>query len=141
MILRKKTAAWTRKEGKNPEGGLNDKGRESYEKDNPGSDLKPPVKSGDNPRRGSFLVRMGNMKGPEKDSKGRPTRLLKSLKAWGASSKAAARRIGKNILIRFKSRQIRNILKGIFSAGYWANKVKWSPSKTKSPSMKWKKGI
>ena len=105
MILRKKTAEWTRKEGKNPEGGLNDKGRESYEKDNPGSDLKPPVKSGDNPRRGSFLVRMGNMKGPEKDSKGRPTRLLKSLKAWGASSKAAARRIGKNILIRLKKKK------------------------------------
>ena len=40
----------------------------------------------------------------------------------------------------FKSRHIRNILKGILSAGYWANKVKWSPSKTKSKSMKWKKG-
>ena len=45
------------------------------------------------------------MKGPEKDSKGRPTRLLKSLKAWGASSKAAARRIGKNILIRLKKKK------------------------------------
>jgi hypothetical protein len=105
MILRKKTAAWTRKEGKNPEGGLNDKGRESYEKDNPGSDLKPPVKSGDNPRRGSFLVRMGNMKGPERDSKGRATRLLKALQAWGASSKAAAKKIGKNILIRLKKKK------------------------------------
>ena len=40
----------------------------------------------------------------------------------------------------FKSRHKRNILKGIFSAAYWANKVKWSPSKTKSKSMKWKKG-
>ena len=105
MILRKKTAAWTRKEGKNPEGGLNEKGRRSYEKENPGSNLKAPVKSGDNPRRGSFLVRMGNMKGPERDSKGRPTRLLKSLQAWGASSKAAAKKIGKNILIRLKKKK------------------------------------
>jgi hypothetical protein len=38
-----KTAAWTRKEGKNEKGGLNEKGRKSYEKANPGSDLKPPV--------------------------------------------------------------------------------------------------
>lgn len=105
MILRKKTAAWTRKEGKNPKGGLNEKGRRSYEKENPGSNLKAPVKSGDNPRRGSFLVRMGNMEGPERDSKGRATRLLKSLQAWGASSKAAARRIGKNILIRLKKKK------------------------------------
>lgn len=38
-----KTPAWTRKEGKNAKGGLNEKGRKSYEKANPGSDLKPPV--------------------------------------------------------------------------------------------------
>ena len=91
MILRKKTAAWTRKEGKNPKGGLNEKGRRSYEKENPGSNLKAPVKSGDNPRRGSFLVRTGNMEGPERDSKGRPTRLKLALKAWGFGSKEAAR--------------------------------------------------
>lgn len=83
--------AWQRKEGKNPQGGLNEKGRRSYERENPGSDLKPPVKAGNNPRRASFLARMGNMPGPEyKD--GKPTRLLKSLQAWGASSKADARR-------------------------------------------------
>jgi hypothetical protein len=35
---------------------------------------------------------MGNMRGPERDSKGKPTRLLLSLKAWGASSKADARK-------------------------------------------------
>jgi hypothetical protein len=34
---------------------------------------------------------MGNMPGPERDDKGEPTRLLKSLNAWGASSKADAR--------------------------------------------------
>lgn len=86
-----KTAAWQRKAGKNPSGGLNEAGRRSYERENPGSDLKAPVKSGDNPRRASFLARMGNMKGPERDEKGRPTRLLKSLQAWGASSKADAK--------------------------------------------------
>lgn len=87
-----KTAAWKRKEGQNPEGGLNEKGRKSYERENPGSNLKRPVKSGDNPRRASFLARMGNMKGPERDEDGEPTRLLKSLLAWGASSKADARK-------------------------------------------------
>ena len=40
----------------------------------------------------------------------------------------------------FKSRHAKNIAKGKMSAAYWANKVKWSPSKTKSKSMKWKKG-
>jgi len=78
--------AWTRKEGKNPKGGLNQKGRDSYK----GGTLKAPVKEGDNPRRASFLARMGNMKGPEKKD-GEPTRLLLSLNAWGASSKADAR--------------------------------------------------
>ena len=87
-----KSAAWQRKEGKNPSGGLNEKGRKSYERENPGSDLKAPVKSGDNPRRASFLAHMGNMKGPERDSDGKPTRLLKSLMAWGASSKADAKK-------------------------------------------------
>ena len=68
------TPAWTRKEGKNPKGGLNAKGRASYK----GGTLKAPVKSGEYSRRASFLTRMGNMPGPERDSKGRPTRLLLS---------------------------------------------------------------
>ena len=84
-----KSPAWTRKEGKNPKGGLNAKGRASYNAAT-GGELKAPVKSGDNPRRASFLARMGNMPGPEyKD--GKPTRLLLSLNAWGASSKEDAR--------------------------------------------------
>jgi len=83
--------AWQRKEGKNAAGGLNEKGRKSYERANPGSDLKAPVKSGNNPRRSSFLARMGNMPGPEYKN-GKPTRLLLSLQAWGASSKADAKR-------------------------------------------------
>jgi hypothetical protein len=85
------SAAWQRKAGKNPSGGLNEKGRKSYEAANPGSDLKAPVKAGNNPRRSSFLSRMGNMPGPEYRD-GKPTRLLLSLKAWGASSKADAKR-------------------------------------------------
>ncbi len=40
----------------------------------------------------------------------------------------------------FKSRHAKNITKGKMSAAYWADKVKWSPSKTASPSKKWKKG-
>ena len=82
------TAAWQRKEGKNPEGGLNAKGRASAKAE--GMNLKAPVKSGDNPRRASFLARMGNMPGPERKN-GEPTRLLLSLQAWGASSTADAK--------------------------------------------------
>ena len=40
----------------------------------------------------------------------------------------------------FKSRHAKNIAKGPTSAAYWADKVKWSPSKTQSSSTKWKKG-
>tara|TARA_R110002012_G_scaffold245718_1_gene420712 strand:- start:160 stop:462 length:303 start_codon:yes stop_codon:yes gene_type:complete len=83
------TPAWQRKAGKNPKGGLNEAGRRSARAQ--GMNLKRPVRSGDNPRRASFLARMGNMPGPERDSKGKPTRLLLSLRAWGASSKADAK--------------------------------------------------
>jgi len=83
-----KTEAWTRKEGKNPKGGLNAKGRASYKK----GTLKPPVKSGDNPRRASFLARMGNMRGPERDEKGRPTRLLLWSKAKAMSKRLKAKK-------------------------------------------------
>ena len=98
-----KTPAWQRSEGKNPKGGLNAKGRASYNAST-GGNLKPPVKSGDNPRRASFLARMGNMPGPEyKD--GKPTRLLLSLQAWGASSKADAKAKAKAISARNKAKR------------------------------------
>ena len=84
------TAAWQRKEGKNSAGGLNAKGRASYKAETGGT-LKAPVKSGDNPRRASFLARMGGMPGPMAKPNGEPTRLALSLKAWGASSKADAK--------------------------------------------------
>jgi hypothetical protein len=40
----------------------------------------------------------------------------------------------------FKSRHAKNISKGKMSAAFWSDRVKWSPSKTASPSKKWKKG-
>ncbi len=99
-----KSAAWQRKEGKNPKGGLNAKGRASY-KAQTGGTLKAPVKKGDNPRRASFLARMGGMPGPERDEKGRPTRLLLSLQAWGASSKADAKSKAASISNRLKAKK------------------------------------
>ena len=95
------TPAWQRKAGKNPKGGLNEAGRRSAKAQ--GMNLKRPVKSGDNPRRASFLARMGNMPGPERKD-GEPTRLLLSLRAWGASSKADARRKAAAISKRNKAR-------------------------------------
>jgi len=74
-------AAWQRKEGKNKTGGLNEKGRKSYEAENPGSDLKPPQPGG-GPRKKSFCARMGGMPGPMKDEKGRPTRKALALRKW-----------------------------------------------------------
>jgi hypothetical protein len=95
------SAAWTRKEGQNAKGGLNAKGRASYKAETGGT-LKPPVKSGDNPRRASFLARMGNMPGPMAKN-GEPTRLALALKAWGASSKEDARAKAKAISSRNKA--------------------------------------
>ena len=97
-----KTPAWQRSEGKNPKGGLNAKGRSSYNQET-GGELKAPVKSGDNPRRASFLARMGNMAGAEYKN-GEPTRLLLSLKAWGATSKADAKAKAKAISARNKAK-------------------------------------
>jgi len=92
-----------RKEHKSKTGGLTKAGRDYYKKKE-GLNLKAPVKSGDNPRRASFLARMGNMSGAEyKD--GKPTRLLLSLKKWGASSKADARKKSKAISKRNKAKK------------------------------------
>jgi len=83
-----KTPAWTRKEGKSPKGGLNAKGRASYNKAT-GGNLKAPVSAKQarkSPkaaaRRKSFCARMSGMEGPMQDSKGRPTRKAKALKRW-----------------------------------------------------------
>ena len=78
-------AAWTRKEGQNKEGGLNEKGRKSYERENPGSDLKAPSKKKGNKRRASFCARMSGMKKKltsKKTANDPDSRINKSLRAW-----------------------------------------------------------
>ena len=79
------SAAWTRKAGKKKSGGLNEKGRKSYERENPGSDLKAPSKKVGNPRRKSFCARMKGMKKKLTSSKTANdpnSRINKSLRAW-----------------------------------------------------------
>jgi len=76
-------AAWTRKAGKSKSGGLNEKGRKSYERENPGSDLKAPSKKVGNPRRASFCARMKGMRKRQKPSNNTgDDRLSKSLRKW-----------------------------------------------------------
>jgi len=78
-------AAWTRSAGKNKNGGLNEKGRKSYESENPGSDLKAPSKKVGNPRRASFCARMKGMKSKltsAKTARDPDSRINKSLRAW-----------------------------------------------------------
>ena len=78
-------AAWTKKSGKNKEGGLNEKGRKSYERENPGSDLKAPSKKKGNKRRASFCARMKGMKKKltsAKTANDPDSRINKSLRAW-----------------------------------------------------------
>jgi hypothetical protein len=94
------------KKYQNPKGGLNEAGRQFYKKTE-GLNLKSPLKSGDSSRRASFLARMSGNDGPEYDKKGEPTRLLLSLKAWGASSKADAKAKAKSISARNKAKASR----------------------------------
>lgn len=74
-----KTPAWQRKEGKNPTGGLNAKGRASAKRE--GMNLKPPQPEG-GPRKNNFCARMGGMPGPMKDENGKPTRKALALRKW-----------------------------------------------------------
>ena len=77
-------AAWTRKEGKSESGGLNEKGRKSYERANPGSDLKAPQPKG-GPRKKSFCARMKGMKRKltsAKTANDPDSRINKSLRKW-----------------------------------------------------------
>ena len=89
-----------RKEHKSKTGGLTAAGRK-YFKRKEGANLKPPVKSGTNPRRVSFAARFAGIKGPMKDSKGRPTRKALALKKWGFGSVSAA----KNFAARNKKKK------------------------------------
>ena len=84
-LLQTEGAAWTKKEGKSKSGGLNEKGRKSYERENPGSDLKAPSKKVGNPRRASFCARMKGMKKKltsKKTANDPDSRINKSLRAW-----------------------------------------------------------
>ena len=92
--LDEKSPAWTRKEGKNPEGGLNRKGIESYRRENPGSKLSMAVttkpsklKKGSKAakRRKSFCARMGGMKKrltSAKTANDPDSRINKALRKW-----------------------------------------------------------
>ena len=84
-VILEKSPAWTRKAGKNKEGGLNEKGRKSYERENPGSDLKAPSKKVGNKRRASFCARMKGMKKKltsAKTANDPDSRINKSLRKW-----------------------------------------------------------
>lgn len=75
-----KTPAWTRKEGKNPNGGLNAKGRASAKKQ--GMNLKPPQPEGGK-RKDSFCARSaGQMKMWPEAAKNPKSRLRLARKAW-----------------------------------------------------------
>ena len=82
-----KSPAWQRKEGKNPKGGLNAKGRASAKRE--GMNLKPPAPNPktkqDAARRKSFCARMEGMKKKltsEKTKRDPNSRINKSLRAW-----------------------------------------------------------
>ena len=81
----KVSPAWQRKEGKNPSGGLNAKGRASYNRANPGKPgLKAPQPQG-GPRKKSFCARMSGMKSKLTSSKTANdpnSRINKSLRKW-----------------------------------------------------------
>jgi hypothetical protein len=78
-----KSPAWQRKVGQNPKGGLNAKGRASYNAANPGKPgLKPPQPEG-GARRDSFCARSaGQMKMWPKAAKNPKSRLRLARKAW-----------------------------------------------------------
>ena len=69
-----------RKEHKSKKGGLTEKGRKHYNRKT-GSNLKRPQPGGGS-RKKSFCARMGGVKGPMKDAKGRPTRKALALRRW-----------------------------------------------------------
>ena len=88
VMVASEGAAWTKKEGKSEAGGLNEKGRKSYERENPGSDLKAPSKEVGNPRRASFCARMSGMKAKltsKKTANDPDSRINKSLRAWNCN--------------------------------------------------------
>jgi len=94
-----------KKAHQNPKGGLNAKGRAHFK--SKGQNLKSPVKSGDNPRRASFLARMSGVKGPMMKN-GKPTRKKLALQAWGAGSVSQAKSIASGISKRNAAKKKRS---------------------------------
>lgn len=78
--MAKKKGVSLRKEHKNPEGGLSEKGRKYYNKKT-GSNLKAPQPEG-GARKRSFCARMSGVKGPMKKPDGSPTRKALALRKW-----------------------------------------------------------
>jgi hypothetical protein len=78
--MAKKKGVSLRKEHKNPEGGLSEKGRKYYNKKT-GSNLKAPQPEGGS-RKKSFCARMSGVKGPMKKPDGSPTRKALALRKW-----------------------------------------------------------
>jgi len=80
-IRRLRSEAWTRKEGQDPDGGLNARGRASYNKAN-NANLKAPQPEG-GPRRDSYCARSaGQMKMWPEAAKDPDSRLRKARRAW-----------------------------------------------------------
>lgn len=89
------SAAWQKKSGKNKNGGLNQKGVDSYRREHPGSKLQTAVTtkpsklkpgSKDAKRRKSFCARMSGVDGPMKKPNGEPTRKALALRKWNCES-------------------------------------------------------
>jgi hypothetical protein len=79
--IRKLKGAWSRKEGQDPEGGLNERGRAAYNREH-GANLKAPQPEG-GPRRDSFCARSaGQMKMWPEAAKDPESRLRKARRAW-----------------------------------------------------------
>ena len=119
-----------RKAFKNPKGGLSEAGRKHFNRTT-GSNLKRPQKTGTDGRRISFAARFSGMKGPMKDSKGRPTRKALALKAWGFGSVEAAR----NFANRHKKTQRRFIMPGHYGKSKTKGKTLTKKQKTLPASL------
>src|SRR6056300_95171 len=135
-----RTAAWQRKEGKSPSGGLNKKGVASYRAANPGSKLKTAVttkpsklKKGSKAanRRKSFCKRMGGMKKKltsKKTASNPDSRINKALRKWNCSTdvnpnalQQMAEMITRNVITRDRSgnrgANIKDIMAGLRGEG------------------------
>lgn len=82
-IRKLRSELWARKDGQDPEGGLNAAGRAAYNREND-ANLEPPQPEG-GPRRDSFCARMEGMKKKltsEETANDPDSRINKSLRAW-----------------------------------------------------------